>query len=327
MRPRDLANEDVEGLDPDVGRIEGEDPANLASGHAAQLGNDHLDHEASSGLELVRNSELHATEVAHLREHARFGVPSAGTRLVLHWPHLEDLPDEYRTRQSGEPRTRGEARDAYQKWVADRPVIETLLDAIAFFEALAPNLTRALPPELVYAFVEPVPLGSNGERFVCRPLGLDQFAIFLPDLACRNTERRASSWPSADEWLREENRKIRKKPPAASSREITTRVEGEHGKLIAYSGLSGSRGDYVRSRWIERAKQVGRDVRAGYRYFVQADDFEVDVIADQQLAVTAPSSESDELLAVTSDGSDSLMGFLELLERNPDLYRRERLVP
>lgn len=55
--------------------------------------------------------------------------------------------------------------------------------------------------------------------------------------------------------------------------------------------------------------------------------FEVDVVADQQLAVTASGPDRDELLALTSDRSYQLLEFLELLERNPDLYRGERLLP
>lgn len=40
MRPRNLPDEVIEGLDPDVIVVEGEDPADLASTDAAQLGHD-----------------------------------------------------------------------------------------------------------------------------------------------------------------------------------------------------------------------------------------------------------------------------------------------
>ncbi len=50
MRPRDLPHQVVEGLDPDVVGIKGEDPSDLPRGHPAELRDDHLRHEASARL-------------------------------------------------------------------------------------------------------------------------------------------------------------------------------------------------------------------------------------------------------------------------------------
>jgi hypothetical protein len=52
MRPRDLGCGVVEGLDPDVIRAEGEDPGRLAGRHPAQLGHEHLHHEAPAGRQV-----------------------------------------------------------------------------------------------------------------------------------------------------------------------------------------------------------------------------------------------------------------------------------
>ena len=52
MRPGDLPDKVVEGLDPEMVRFVGEHPCELSSGNTAQLGDDHLHHEASTRLEV-----------------------------------------------------------------------------------------------------------------------------------------------------------------------------------------------------------------------------------------------------------------------------------
>lgn len=147
---------------------------------------------------------------------------------------------EYRQRQTDEHRARGEARDAYEKWVADRPVVETLLDAVAFFGQLDSSLDPDEPFELSTPLCS-APVSTDGQAALYKPMGLDQRALFLPDLACRNTERRAPHWPAADRWLADENKRIRKMAPKASHREITRVVRDEAGTTVAYAGSAVNR--------------------------------------------------------------------------------------
>jgi hypothetical protein len=277
------------------------------------------------GLELIRNCEIHATDLSDLATTATFGVPELGFRQLLAWPNFDSLPADYRQQQDGEPRARGEARDAYRKWVAGRPVIETLLDAIAYFESLDSRLRPVETVDLRYSFVPPVPLGVNEEMFACRPIGLDQLQLVLPDLACRNTERRSPSWPSADQWLKEQNRAIRRQAPAGTSREICARVVDDAGRLIGYRGYAGDRNELYRPAWVERGPQVGRDIRMGFRYFLLVAGTEVDVVADDQLSVLATVNGVDALGSVKSEESTFALDHLAINEANPDLYRRERL--
>jgi hypothetical protein len=277
------------------------------------------------GLELIRNCEVHAVELAQPTVAAMFGVPELGCRQVYTWAEFESLPVEYRQQQDGEPRARGEARDAYHKWIAGRPIIETLLDAIAFFESLDEALRPAEALDLRYTFVPGVPLGRNEEQLACRPMGLDQFHLFLPDLACRPTERRSASWEPADRWLKEQVKAIQKEQPSGVSREIRSRIIDEAGTFIGYQGLSGPRDAENRDFWVERAKQVGRDIRLGFKYFVVVKDIEVDATADTQLAVTAMSDSVDTLTELERSDSPISLDHLKLNEANPDLYRMERL--
>jgi hypothetical protein len=277
------------------------------------------------GLELIRNCEVHAVELSQPTVAAMFGVPDLGYRQVYTWPPFESLPVEYRQQEEGEHRARGEARDAYQKWVAGRPIIETILDAIAFFESLDATLRPANALVLRVSFVPGIPLGRNEEQFACRPMGLDQFQLFLPDLACRPTERRSPSWVAADQWLKEQVKAIRREQPGGVSREIRSRIVHETGRLIGYRGLSGPRDATYRDSWVERAKQVGRDIRTGFRYFVLVEDVEVDATADDQLAVSALLESVDVLAELETGDSPTALDHLKLNEANPDLYRMERL--
>lgn len=95
------------------------------------------------GLQLIRNAEIHSLEVVPPDERALFSIPDLGFRQQLTWPKLDALPEAYQRRVTGENRARGPARDAYRKWVGGRPIAETLLEAVAFFEALEPRLLKA----------------------------------------------------------------------------------------------------------------------------------------------------------------------------------------
>lgn len=277
------------------------------------------------GLELIRNCEVHAIELAQPTVAALFGIPELGYREVYAWSAFKSLPVEYRQQQDGEPRARGEARDAYHKWIAGRPIIETLLDAIAFFESLDEALRPAKALDMRYSFVPEVPLGRNEEQFACRPMGLDQFQLLLPDLACRPTERRSPSWGPADHWLKKQVKAIQREQPGGLSREIRSRIIDEAGKFIGYQGLSGPRDATYRDVWVERAKQVGRDIRMGFRYFVVVGDVEVDATADTQFAVSALSESVDVLAGLKGSNAPIALDHLNLNEANPDLYRLERL--
>lgn len=277
------------------------------------------------GLELIRNCEVHSSEAGSLKEHAMFSFPGVGMRAQYHWPALADLPAEYRKRQTDEHRARGEARDAYDKWVADRPVIETLLDAVAFFGQLDSSLVADQPIELTSPLCS-APLAEDGQTALYKPVGLDRYALFLPDLACRNTERRAPHWPSADRWLADENQRIRKTAPKSIDREVVRVIRDSTGRTIAYTGLSGLPRDAYRTAWTERASQVGRDVRFGCRHYVIHHGAEIELTADEQLRVKAIVGTADVLSELDDGESEHDLRHLELMEHNPDLYRRSRLV-
>jgi hypothetical protein len=83
------------------------------------------------------------------------------TRSVCRWARYADMPTDYVELDPSAPvsqkRARGEAQDAYRKEVADRPVIDTVFDAMRFFQELDPRLVANEPPAVLrWAFAETV---------------------------------------------------------------------------------------------------------------------------------------------------------------------------
>lgn len=288
------------------------------------------------GLELVRNCETHSP-LAYgdlLIERIQFGVPrSTGTairRSVYAWAHLDDLPSEYRDLPAGatasQSRARAEAQDGYRKAVQGRSVIETLFDALAFFQSVEPRLAAPDPPAVRWAYAEglcDLPRGDplEGEHeavFIARPLGLDLFETSLPDIACRHFERRMARWPAADGWLAEEARRARRAPPDGGRREVRHRLLSE-GRLVGYSGVTSIGPVHV--TWVERAAQVWRDVRGGYPYFIHLGNNEIALAESRHGSVVAIDDGLDALDHLTKP-TEWALGFerLQMLEDYPDLY-------
>jgi hypothetical protein len=161
------------------------------------------------GLELIRNCETHAPVVFDglLVDTHWYGVPrSTGAftvRRVFAWADADALPETYRDVSSGatsaQRRARAEAQDGYRKDVEGRHVIETLFDAMAFFHSLDGRLVGPPAASLRWSFAEipdtDLEVADPTSWYLARPLGLDAFELFLPSLACRDSERRTARWP------------------------------------------------------------------------------------------------------------------------------------
>jgi hypothetical protein len=290
------------------------------------------------GLELIRNCETHAPVVFDelLVKPIAYSVPLAGggppvMRSVLAWAAYEALPAPYRdvpsSATASQRRARAEALDGYRKAVQLRHVIETLLDAMAFFQSLDTRLVGPPVPSLPWAFVE-LPdtdpeFAKPTKWYVARPLGLDAFEPFLPDIVCRDSERRTAQWPPADHTLRARARQARKELPYASAREVR-HVLTNDGVVVGYSGVQPE--PYSASAWVERRRQVWQDIRKGSRYFLVHDGREINLQCDGHERVSARHSDGRDTLAdlpeANSGGLD--LGLLQMVEDYPDLYLQMR---
>jgi hypothetical protein len=285
-----------------------------------------------TGLELIRNCETHAhvSFDGLLAERRVLGVPMhAGTiyRVVPAWAEYADLPSAYveldQSATSNQKRARGEAQHGYRTAVAGRSVLETLLDAIAFFQRIDPRLVVEDGPVLQYAHVELLPdrdpTCEPEHAFLTKPVGLDTFEVFLPSLATRHTERRSAQRAAADGYFTAKVKAAKKIVPGAAYREIR-HVLRDNGKVLGYSGVSPG-GPSTSWFWVERAQQVWRDVRNGYRYLVVHDDQQVEVVehGHQRLAALL---DGTDLLVELPDGDEphADIGRLTMVETYPDLY-------
>ncbi|ORT47063.1 hypothetical protein KBI5_21850 [Frankia sp. KB5] len=286
-----------------------------------------------TGLELIRNCETHAAVGFDglLVERRVLGVPMHGGmihRVVPSWAEYADLPSAYveldQSATSNQKRARGEAQHGYRMAIAGRSVVETLLDATAFFQQIDPRLMVEYGPDLQYAYVELLPDRDPAVEpehvFLTRPMGLDTFEVLLPSLATRNTERRAAQWPAADDYFTVKVKAAKSTVPGAAYREVR-HVLRDNGKAVGYAGVSPDRLSGSWS-WVERTRQVWRDVRAGYRYLVAHDNQEIEVTetAHQRVAALAP--DGTDVLAGLPDGDEphTDLGRLTMVETYPDLY-------
>ncbi|WP_158682502.1 hypothetical protein [Nocardia cyriacigeorgica] len=308
------------------------------------------------GLELIRNCEEHAPVVFDdlLVPGAHYGVPlsMAPTRMrvVYDWAKYSDMPDEYvcvdPSATERIKRARAEAQDAYHKQVQGRPVIDTMFDAVRFFQELDPQLIAGAPPVVRWAFAESTGLEPLVEvpdtdtrtelptkHLVCRPMGMDQYEVFLSDIACRPADRRSAQWPAWDTAVR--TRKVgilqqaKDRNPPGSAREVRYRLM-ENRKVIGYSGVVV--GPSATSEpWVERTRQIAKDVGRGFTYFVRSDEISVHLQPVGNGSVAAISDDRDVLGDLADAGKRPGMDvtWLKLLEENPDLYlvTRPRQVP
>lgn len=223
-----------------------------------------------TGLELVRNCETHAHVASNglLVTRRVLSVPTrAGAipRLGPVWAEYADLPPTYveldQSATANQKRARGEAQHGYRRAVAGRSVLETLLDAIAFFQKIDPGPTVKDGPALQYAYVEVLPdrdpdAGEPQHVLLTKPIGLDNFEVFLPSLATRHTERRAAQWPAADSYFTARVKATKKTVPTAAYREIRY-VLRDNGKVIGYAGVSPGEA-FTYWFWVERAHGLAR---------------------------------------------------------------------
>lgn len=292
-----------------------------------------------TGLELVRNCETHARVLAEglLVTRGMLSVPLNGggtiMRSVFAWTEYSQLPVDYRDlpagAREGQVRARREAQHGYKDAVQDRHVIETLFDAMAFFEAIDPRLVGAEGPRLPWAYGEAyaqLPDSSLDADpapnwLLARPMGLDLYELFLPDIRCRYTERRSAGWPAADTTFKDRRKSAASELPSAAERQVAhVLIDGD--QVLGYGGYGPTVGNH-RNTWVERRQQVGRDVRRGYRYYLVDGGAEIDLIPLGHNQVTAPSpAVGGDLLVKLPPASSGALGSdrLTMVEQYYDMY-------
>ncbi|MER7684854.1 hypothetical protein [Streptomyces sp. NPDC097610] len=191
------------------------------------------------GLVLLRNADIHlpaalTVDVNH------FVGEGDGWRVLPSWSAYDELPTPVRTN----PKNRPVVCAAYENAVGGHLVLETLLDAFAFFDRCDPTLARRDP--------------ATGE--------LKHFP--LRAYTVHGYERRHPDEPNRAEVEAEVRRRAQATPPAGVGREIEYRVT--HKGTAVYCGHTVH--PQLRRAFTEEAAQIARDVQAGYNYVVVAAD-------------------------------------------------------
>ncbi|MFH8701324.1 hypothetical protein [Streptomyces chartreusis] len=194
------------------------------------------------GLVLARNADIHLPATLDLHVDRVVGNDD-GYQVMPSWLTYDRLPAVVRANKRSQGNKNGTSEashDAYRDAVGGHLVIETLLDAFAFFRRCDPALARSTPQTEELAYF-PLPATNTGHGY----------------------ERRHPDQPNRADVGAEVRRLTEDVPPAGSGREISYRLDSEG--TAVYCGHTVERFG-LRSAFTESAVQIGRDVRAGYPY-------------------------------------------------------------
>ncbi len=215
------------------------------------------------GLVLARNADIHLPATLDLQVDRVVGEGDRFRVMPIWQPH-DSLPavvrDSVRTRNKPNGTSRS-SHDAYRDVVGGQLVIETLLDAFAFFVRCDPSLARRIS-------------------------GTNDLAYFpLAAYTVHEYERHHPDQPNWADAGAEVRRLAGTAPPTGAGREISFRLTSNDtavycGHTVMPFGL----------RWAftEAAPQIVRDIRAGYPYVAVAADGARHIVsagADGRLAV------------------------------------------
>jgi hypothetical protein len=213
-----------------------------------------LEGQVVRGLLLLRNADIHLPATVDVQADRVVGE-GTGFRVMPIWKSYHELPSAIRTSTG----TAASAHSAYRAAVAGRLVIETLLDAFAFFRRCDPSLPRLVTGT------------QDLEYFPLRPYATHDYERRHPDMPNR---------AQVDEQVRQATQES---PPYGSSREILHRLDLDDGPV--YCGYSLRLP--LRTAFTEPEAQVARDIEAGFPYVAldeQGDSHPVAVDATGQLA-------------------------------------------
>lgn len=211
-----------------------------------------------SGLKLIRNGEMHADCIVVPDIQRVVGVTFEdglhGYRIFPHWVSYGGLPPDVRearyppkgsvTGAVGKLKTNQIHHDHYNAVVGGHLVIETLLDAFAFFARCDPRIVR---------------LNQDG--------GPRHFP--LEPISERDYERRHPEWRSRAEVEEELRELCESNPPGGTKRTCVAHLQDATGAVVAHCGYTEVGGGRY-ATFTETPEQVLRDVTEfGYPYWMQ----------------------------------------------------------
>jgi hypothetical protein len=201
-----------------------------------QMWTDDPDARIVRGLVLIRNAEIHAhtpIEIDSPRLVSGFG--KNGWRVFPRWQEYADLPGEIQNNA----KTGRTAHDRYRDSVGGRLVIETLLDALRFFDRCDPSLTRR---------------ADNGD--------IEGFPLEM--FIEHSYERRHPYWPSGAEMNEQLLDRFTIMAPTGAGREIRRAIPVDGTTVYVGFTRLGPHNGFM--SFLESAEQIAWDIAGGYPY-------------------------------------------------------------
>ncbi|WP_405183678.1 hypothetical protein OG225_42965 (plasmid) [Nocardia sp. NBC_01377] len=225
------------------------------------------------GLLLIRNSEVHRHAPIDVdTDRVVSGPRDYPWRVFPQWKEYADLPAEVR---HGEPNQSRTPHDRYRDSVAGRPVVETLLDAMRFFDRCDPSLTRR---------------ADDGD--------IARFP--LEEYIQHTYECRHPYWPRAAEHNDLLLDGMTLMSPTGRSRQVRRAVLLDD--MTLYAGLTDL--GYHSASFAESADQIAWDVAGGFPYTAVTKAGEVvEIIERDRILMAGETALSDVDLADTVVGS------------------------
>lgn len=191
------------------------------------------------GLVLLRNADIHLPATVDVQTDRIIGGLNH-VRVFPSWQPYDQLPDAIRT----SARTRPGVHDAYRAEVGGHLVMDTLLDAFAFFHRCDPTLARYVP-------------GTED---------LEHFP--LHQYISHNYDRRHPEQPSRPQVETEVRVRAQQTPPFGKGRVILHSFTSTG--VTIYCGTTIR--SYIPMDFTESEDQVARDIQAGYPYVAVVAD-------------------------------------------------------
>lgn len=188
------------------------------------------------GLVLPRNADVHLP--AALDVHPEVALGDVQWRVVPLWQPYTSLPPVIRTNMGTKPSSHA----AYRDTIGGQRVVETLLDAFAFFQRCDPSLARREP----------------------RTGALSHFPLADPVVTLGDYERIHPAGVNRKEMAARALQLAQGRPPGGPGREIKYRFTVD--STVLFYGYTGPQP----TMWTftESGQQIVRDIQAGYPYTV-----------------------------------------------------------
>lgn len=200
---------------------------------------------AVRGVTGPRNNAVHGVEVVNPDISNALGpIPGTVGRFAVlpKWKATDAVPATMFQNGNGSPNAKYEA--AYEAALAGKPILDTLLDAFAFFEACDGRLvTRDGDGQLAGFPLRPLPIANRYRRL-------------HPD------------WPSEEEWNLDERDRITNIPPGGLRRRVEGTASTADATLLC--GVTEINAIYSEV-FVEPIEQVTKDIDLGYTYVVNVD--------------------------------------------------------